>query len=94
MVAALKARASEAVLKIAKSAIQLHGAIGFIDERDAGLFFKRAMGLSVQYGTSSEHRRRFEYLSGEESDDSHPSKKTKRRLKRRRRGIFSGMSGS
>lgn len=94
MVAALKAHASEAVLQIAKSAIQLHGAIGFTDEHDAGLFLKRAMGLSVQYGTSSEHRRRFEHLSGEEPQDSHPSKKTKRRPKKRRRGIFSGMSGS
>lgn len=94
MVAALKAHASEAVLQIAKSAIQLHGAIGFTDEHDAGLFLKRAMGLSVQYGTSSEHRRRFEHLSGEEQQDSHPSKKTKRRPKKRRRGIFSGMSGS
>ena len=94
MVAALKAHASEAVLQIAKSVIQLHGAIGFTDEHDAGLSLKRAMGLSVQYGTSSEHRRRFEYLSGEEPVDPHPSKKTKRRLKKRRRGIFSGMSGS
>ena len=94
MVAALKAHASEAVLQIAKSAIQLHGAIGFTDEHDADLFLKRAMGLSVQYGTSSEHRRRFEYLSVEEPDDSHSSKKTKRRSKKRRPGIFSGMSGS
>lgn len=94
MVAALKAHASEAVLQITKSAIQLQGAIGFSDEHDAGLFLKRAMGLSLQYGTSSEHRRRFEFLSGEEPDVSHPSKKTKRRSKKRRRGIFSGMSGS
>ena len=94
MVAALKAHASEAVLKIAKSAIQLHDAIGLADEHDAGLFLKRAMGLSAQYGTSSEHRRRLEYLSGEEPDDAYPSKKTKRRSKKRRRSIFSGMSGS
>jgi alkylation response protein AidB-like acyl-CoA dehydrogenase len=43
--AAAKAYASDAALKVTREAIQLHGAIGFTDEHDIGLFHRRAMAL-------------------------------------------------
>lgn len=65
MISALKARASEAVLSVTKSMVQMHGAIGFTDEYDAGLYVRRAMSLAVQYGTAAWHRKRFARLSAE-----------------------------
>jgi alkylation response protein AidB-like acyl-CoA dehydrogenase len=59
-----KSRASEAGLRVAREVIQLHGAIGFTDEYDAGLFLKRALVLSGWLGNSSSHRRRFGALLG------------------------------
>lgn len=58
----VKARCSEAGLRIAREAIQIHGAIGFTDEYDAGLYLKRAMVLSAWLGNASEHRRRYARL--------------------------------
>jgi len=54
-----KARASDAGLRITREVIQLHGAIGFTDEYDAGLYLKRALVLSGWLGNASVHRRRF-----------------------------------
>jgi alkylation response protein AidB-like acyl-CoA dehydrogenase len=62
MVSALKAAASSAALTVAKSAIQLHGAIGFTDEHDAGLYLKRAMWLSAFLGNAAAHQRRYARL--------------------------------
>ena len=59
-----KARSSDAGLRITREAIQLHGAIGFTDEYDAGLYLKRALVLSGWLGNSSAHRRRFARLGG------------------------------
>jgi alkylation response protein AidB-like acyl-CoA dehydrogenase len=66
-----KSRASEAGLRVAREVIQLHGAIGFTDEYDAGLFLKRALVLSGWLGNSSSHRRRFGALIGEASEYSY-----------------------
>jgi alkylation response protein AidB-like acyl-CoA dehydrogenase len=63
LAAALKAQASSAALTVTKSVIQLHGAIGFTEEYDAGLYLKRAMWLSAQLGNEALQRRRFEALS-------------------------------
>ena len=63
-VAAVKARASSAVLAVTKSAIQLHGAIGFTDEHDIGLYLRRAMVLASLYGTAASERARYARLSG------------------------------
>jgi len=63
MVSAVKARASEAVLSVTKSVVQMHGAIGFTDEYDAGLYVRRAMSLAAQYGNAAIHRARFARLS-------------------------------
>ena len=56
---AARVLAGEASLAIAKSAIQLHGAIGFTDEHNIGLFLKRAMALSAQYGPTGALRRQY-----------------------------------
>jgi len=54
-----KGRCSEAATLIAREAIQLHGAIGYTEEHDLGLFMKRAMTLSAWLGNAGEQRRRF-----------------------------------
>lgn len=55
----VKARCSEAAMRIVKETIQMHGAIGFTDEYDAGLYLKRAMVLAAWLGNSALHRRRY-----------------------------------
>ena len=55
----VKARCSDAASKITRAAIQLHGAIGFTDEYDAGLYLKRAMVLAAWLGGATWHRRRY-----------------------------------
>jgi alkylation response protein AidB-like acyl-CoA dehydrogenase len=59
MAAALKAVASAAGLAVTKSAVQLHGAIGFTDEYDIGLYLKRAMWLSAHLGNAAVHQQRY-----------------------------------
>jgi len=59
----VKARCSEAGLRIAREAIQIHGAIGFTDEYDAGLYLKRAMVLASWLGNAALHRRRYARLA-------------------------------
>lgn len=59
----VKARCSDAALKITREAIQLHGAMGFTDECDAGLYLKRALALSAWLGNASQHKRRYAALS-------------------------------
>jgi alkylation response protein AidB-like acyl-CoA dehydrogenase len=56
---ALKAKASEDALMVTQSCIQLHGAIGFTDEHDIGLYLKRAMLLSSLLGNAAAQRRRY-----------------------------------
>jgi len=63
MASRVKARCSEAGLRITREAIQIHGAIGFTDEYDAGLYLKRAMTLSAWLGNAAQHRRRYAELS-------------------------------
>lgn len=57
--AAAKARASEAALRVTKTAIQCHGAIGFADEHDIGLFHRRALVLSGRFGDARAQRRAY-----------------------------------
>jgi alkylation response protein AidB-like acyl-CoA dehydrogenase len=56
---ALKAKASEDALTVTQACIQLHGAIGFTDEHDIGLYLKRAMLLSSLLGNAAAQRRRY-----------------------------------
>lgn len=54
-----KARASDTALLIARESVQLHGAIGFTDEYDLGLYLNRSLVLSAWLGNGLAHRRRF-----------------------------------
>ncbi len=57
--ASAKARASQAALAICKEALQMHGAIGYTDEYDLGLYFNRALVLSAWLGNASAQRARY-----------------------------------
>lgn len=63
----VKARCADAALKITRETIQLHGAIGFTDDYDAGLYLKRAMTLAAWLGGATWHRRRYARLTAEAS---------------------------
>jgi alkylation response protein AidB-like acyl-CoA dehydrogenase len=52
-----KARAATAAKKITRDAIQLHGAVGYTDEFDIGLYLNRALVLSAWLGDDAYHRR-------------------------------------
>ena len=52
-----KARAVSAAKKITRDAIQLHGAVGYTDEFDIGLYLNRALVLSAWLGDDAYHRR-------------------------------------
>jgi 3-oxochol-4-en-24-oyl-CoA dehydrogenase len=56
---AVKAKTSEDALAVTQTCIQLHGAIGFTDEHDIGLYLKRAMLLSSLFGNAAAQRRRY-----------------------------------
>lgn len=61
----LKARCTDAALRVTRETIQLHGAIGFTDEFDAGLYLKRAMTLAAWLGSATWHRRRYARFTAE-----------------------------
>ncbi len=54
-----KARCTDAALLITRQAIQMHGAIGFTEDCDVGLYVKRAMTLAAWLGNGIAHRRRY-----------------------------------
>ncbi len=54
-----KSRCGDAALKLTRESIQIHGAIGFTDEYDAGLYLKRAVVLAAWLGNSSQRKRRY-----------------------------------
>ena len=58
-VAAAKARAGDAAVSITRLAIHLHGAMGFTDDCDIGLFMKRAVALNATLGQPEELRLQF-----------------------------------
>ncbi|MBL0419302.1 acyl-CoA dehydrogenase [Ramlibacter sp. AW1] len=53
-----KARATRAALAICREAVQMHGAMGFADECEAGLHLKRALGLAAWLGNEPAQRAR------------------------------------
>ncbi len=59
----LKARCADAAVKITRETMQMHGAIGFTDEYDAGLYLKRALTLAAWLGSATAHRRRYAQLT-------------------------------
>ena len=56
---AAKARASDAASMICRNAIHLHGAMGYTDECDIGLYLKRAINLGALLGNADAMRRLF-----------------------------------
>ena len=55
----VKARCASAALLVTRMAIQFHGAMGYTDECDIGLYFKRALNLSSWLGNVEQHRKRY-----------------------------------
>ncbi len=60
LAAAVKAFNSRVALRICKSCVQMHGAIGYTDEHDAGLYLKRAMSLAARHGNAGACEATFE----------------------------------
>lgn len=58
-VLAAKARAGDAAIDITRRAIHLHGAMGFTDECDIGLYMKRAVNLNATLGNAQSLRLQF-----------------------------------
>lgn len=63
LAARVKARCSDAALAIAREAVQLHGAVGFTDEYDLGLYLQRALALSAWLGNAAAQRHRHALLA-------------------------------
>jgi alkylation response protein AidB-like acyl-CoA dehydrogenase len=59
-----KARASEAAWAVTKSAIQVHGGIGFTWEHDLHFLLKRARADGELFGSAGRHRARVADLAG------------------------------
>ena len=62
-VSGAKARASQAALLLCNQSLQLHGAIGFADEYELGLYINRALTLAAFLGNAAQHRNRFSRLT-------------------------------
>jgi len=58
-----KARASDTALLVTREAVQMHGAIGWADECDIGLFVRKALVTANEYGSALAHRNRFGQLA-------------------------------
>jgi alkylation response protein AidB-like acyl-CoA dehydrogenase len=54
--AAAIVRASATALRVTQEVVQFHGAIGFADEHDAGLYLRRAMALGARHTRSARAR--------------------------------------
>lgn len=66
-ISAAKARTSDVALLVCKSAIQMHGAIGFTDDADIGRYLKAALAWSSSFGNGAQHRFRFNELTPHEA---------------------------
>lgn len=65
-----KSRCADAALAITRAAIQFHGAIGFTEDCDVGLYVKRAMTVSAWLGNGRAHRARYARLSVQQSKEA------------------------
>ncbi len=59
----VKARCADAAMEICRQGVQMHGAMGFTDECDIGLYLKRALVSSAWLGNAQVHRRRYASLA-------------------------------
>jgi alkylation response protein AidB-like acyl-CoA dehydrogenase len=57
------ARCTAAALQASRAAVQLHGAIGYTQECDLSLFYKRVLCLSAWLGNTTAHQRRHAALT-------------------------------
>lgn len=57
-VSAAKVAAGEAADRAARAALQVHGAIGYTEEHDLGLWLTRVRALNGSWGTPAHHRAR------------------------------------
>ncbi len=64
LVSIAKARCSDAYVKVASEAVQMHGGIGMTDEHEVGFFLKRARGTEMMFGDAAYHRNRYAMLNG------------------------------
>ena len=58
-VSAARLRTTRAALKVCREAIQLHGAIGYTDEADIGLFLRKVLTLMNTCGSLQYHQQRY-----------------------------------
>lgn len=65
-------RASGAARLMAREAVQMHGAIGYTDEADIGLFTRKIMVEAGRFGPDSRLRARFMDLRDAQTDPDHP----------------------
>ncbi len=68
VVSRAKARCSDAASLITRQAIQMHGAIGFTEDSDVGLYVKRVLTLAAWLGNSAYHRRRHARLAPDDAE--------------------------
>lgn len=59
----VNARCTAAALQASRAAVQLHGAIGYTQECDVSLFYKRVLRLSAWMGNVTAHQRRYAALA-------------------------------
>jgi len=59
VVSRAKARAADTALLVGREAVQMHGAIGYADEADIGLYTRKAMTVANEFGSAMAHRSRF-----------------------------------
>lgn len=62
---AAKARCSDVAMLVGRSAVQMHGAIGYTQEADIGLFVDAALKHASAFGNAQAHRRRLAALTFE-----------------------------
>jgi alkylation response protein AidB-like acyl-CoA dehydrogenase len=65
----VKARCADAALLVTRLAIQIHGAIGFTDECDIGMYLKRALHHASWLGNATAHRSRYLELQINKPDE-------------------------
>ena len=63
MVPAVKARAARVALAVTRAALQMHGAVGYTDSADIGLYYKRAIALAARCGGELNQLARFSELT-------------------------------
>ncbi len=63
LVSAAKWQIGEAAIEVAEQAIQLHGAMGMMDELPIGHYLKRITALNQSFGDAMHHQSRYRRLS-------------------------------